>query len=89
MTIRDLNEEEIVQSGQHMRLTHSTEEMDALALASKVGRVTHLKVCCEGRSHSAVSRVILIRVDGALAALYTGVTTTEWQYAKKHMMNTC
>ena len=37
VTFRDLNEEEIAQSGQHMRLIHSTEEMDAMALASKVG----------------------------------------------------
>ena len=37
VTLLDLNEEQIAQSGQHMRLTHSTEEMDALALASKVG----------------------------------------------------
>lgn len=36
--LHDVNEEEIAQSGQHMRLIHSTEEMDAMALASKVRR---------------------------------------------------
>ena len=41
VTLRDVNEEEIAQTGQHMRLVHSTEEMDALALASKVHTCIH------------------------------------------------
>ena len=43
VTLRDVNEEEIAQTGQHMRLVHSTEEMDALALASKV----HTYICVQ------------------------------------------